>query len=530
MRRIRCAIYTRKSSEEGLEQDFNSLDAQREACEAYVASQKHEGWELLPECYDDGGISGGHLDRPSLQRLMRAVDDKRVDQIVVYKIDRLTRSLADFAKLVERLDQADASFVSVTQSFNTATSMGRLTLNVLLSFAQFEREVTAERIRDKIAASKRKGLWMGGTVPLGYEADGRTLKIEPDEAKIIRALYELYLEHGLIRVVKDRAEDLGLRSRERVRGAGRISGGTPFDRSHIHHILRNPIYAGRIRHREQVYDGQHPAIIDPLIWDTVQQMLKEGAATARGTKRRVTRSPLAGKLYDETGDRLTPSHSRKNGRRLRYYISHRLVKDRSRKHPDAWRLPADQLEGLLADLVRQHLKRPDIAMRLIPDLPAADVTARSAGLHAIRQTTECLHLIDRADMSQGEVSVRLCQKRLASVLKCDADLINTEELILMSPFRMRRRGVELKLHLGDAPPTVDVTLAQNIVKAQKWMSMIIGGKTFTEIAQAEGTSKRRVQDVVGLAMLAPDILDAIAAGEQSEGVTSDRVIKSGVPA
>ncbi|UXX83791.1 recombinase family protein [Roseovarius pelagicus] len=530
MRRIRCAIYTRKSSEEGLEQDFNSLDAQREACEAYVASQKHEGWELLPDRYDDGGISGGHLERPSLQRLMQAVDEKRVDQIVVYKIDRLTRSLADFAKLVERLDQADASFVSVTQSFNTSTSMGRLTLNVLLSFAQFEREVTAERIRDKIAASKRKGLWMGGNVPLGYEADGRTLKIDPDEAKTITALYDLYLEHGLIRIVKDRAEDLGLRSRRRMRGAGRVSGGKPFDRGHIHHILSNPIYAGRIRHKGQVYEGQQPAIIEPSSWDQVQQMLKDGAAKARGTKRKATRSLLAGKLFDETGDRLTPSHSQKNGKRLRYYISNRLVKDRSRKHPDAWRLPAEQLEGLIADLVRQHLQRPDSVTRFIQDLAASDVTAKSANLHAIRQTTQCLHLIERADLSPGEVSVRLCQTELASVLKCDADRINTEELILTSPFRMRRRGVELKLHLGDAPPEVDLTLVQNIVKAQRWMAMIIAGKTFSEIAQAEGTSKRRVQDIVDLAMLAPDILDAIAVGEQPEVLTSNYLIKSGLPA
>ena len=530
MRRLRCAIYTRKSSEEGLDQDFNSLDAQREACEAYIASQKHEGWELLPDRYDDGGISGGHLDRPSLQRLMQAVDEKRVDQIVVYKIDRLTRSLADFAKLVERLDQAEASFVSVTQSFNTATSMGRLTLNVLLSFAQFEREVTAERIRDKIAASKRKGLWMGGNVPLGYEADGRTLKIEPDEAKTIRALYDLYLEHGLIPVVKDRAEDLGLRSRERVRGAERVSGGKPFDRGHIHHILSNPIYAGRIRHKGQVYEGQHPAIIDPVVWDQVQQMLKDGAAKSRGTTRKATQSLLAGKLFDETGDRLTPSHSQKNGKRLRYYISHRLVKDRSRKHPDAWRLPAEQLEGLIADLVREHLKRPDIATRLVRDLAASEVTGKSNRLHAIRRTRQCLHLIERADLSPGEVSVRLCQTKLASVLECDANRMDAEKLTLTSPFRMRRRGVELKLHLGDAPPEVDLTVVQNIVKAQSWMAMIIAGKTFTEIAHAEGVSKRRVQDIVDLAMLAPDILDAIAAGEQSDDVTSDRLIKSGVPA
>jgi len=530
MRRIRCAIYTRKSSEEGLEQDFNSLDAQREACEAYIASQKHEGWELLSDRYDDGGISGGHLERPALNRLMQAVDEKRVDQIVVYKIDRLTRSLADFAKLVERLDQAEASFVSVTQSFNTATSMGRLTLNVLLSFAQFEREVTAERIRDKIAASKRKGLWMGGNVPLGYQADGRTLKIDDEEAVTIRNLYDLYLQHGLIRLVKERAEDLGLRSRRRVRGAGRFSGGKPLDRGHIHHLLSNPIYAGRIRHKGQVFEGQHPAIINPAIWEKVQEMLKGASSKSRGTKRKAMPSLLAGKLFDETGDRLTPSHSQKNGKRLRYYISHRLVKDRSRNHPDAWRLPAEQLEGLIAYLVRENLRRPDAAMRFIRDLSASEVSSKSAMLHAIKQTKHGLDLVERADLKPGKLTVRLSEGELAQLLDCDADRIEAEELFLTTPFRTRRRGVELKLHLGDAPPEVDRTLVQNIVKAQRWLALIIAGKTFAEIAQAEGTSKRRVQDVVDLAMLAPDVLDAIAAGEQTDTLTSDYLIKSGIQA
>ena len=529
MRRIRCAIYTRKSSEEGLDQDFNSLDAQREACEAYIASQKHEGWELLPEHYDDGGISGGHLERPSLQRLMQVVDEKRVDQIVVYKIDRLTRSLADFAKLVDRLDAAEASFVSVTQSFNTATSMGRLTLNVLLSFAQFEREVTAERIRDKIAASKRKGLWMGGNVPLGYQADGRTLKIDDVEAKTIKTLFDLYMEHGIVRKVKERAEKLGLRSRRRVRGAGRVSGGQPFDRGHIHHILTNPIYAGRIRHKGQVYEGQHPAIIEPAVWEQVQQMLIEGAAKARGMIGKATRSLLVGKLYDETGDRLTPSHSKKNGKRLSYYISHRLVKDRSRKHPDAWRLPAEQLEELIADLVRERLKSHDVVGRLIDDLSASETTTKLAKLEAVNQTKQCLTLIERADICPGKLTVHLQKDEVASLLACKPDRIDPTALIFETSFRMRRRGVELKLHLGDAPREVDRTLVQNIVKAQRWMAMIIDGKTFAEIAQAEGTSKRRVQDVVDLAMLAPDILDVIAAGEQPDGLTSDYLIKSGVP-
>ncbi len=530
MRRIRCAIYTRKSTEDGLEQDFNSLDAQREACEAYIASQKHEGWELLPDRYDDGGISGGHLERPSLQRLMQAVDEKRVDQIVVYKIDRLTRSLADFARLVDRLDQAEASFVSVTQSFNTATSMGRLTLNVLLSFAQFEREVTAERIRDKIAASKRKGMWMGGNVPLGYRADGRTLKINEDEVFIVQTLYDLYLKHRRIREVKEEAEALGLRSRRRIRGAGRVSGGKPFDRGHIHQILSNPIYAGRIRHKGQVFEGQHPAIIDPKIWDRVQHLLAGSAVKARGKIRKTRRSPLAGKLFDETGDRLTPSHSKRKGRRLRYYISHRLVKDRSQKHPDAWRLPAEQLEGLIADLVRSHLGRHDIAAILMKDLTAAEMSAIYARLQFIHATTSSLSLIERVDLRPGELSVLLSQGDLAHIIDRAPDQINADALILKAPFQMRRRGVELKLHLGEASQDVDRTLVANIVKARRWLAMIMDGKTFAEIAEVEGTSKRRIQAVTDLALLAPDILEAIANGEQPMGLTTDYLIKSGFPA
>ncbi|MGX9350981.1 recombinase family protein [Shimia sp. W99] len=526
MRRVRCAIYTRKSSEDGLEQDFNSLDAQREACEAYIASQKHEGWELLPDHYDDGGISGGHLDRPALQRLMQAVDEKRVDQIVVYKIDRLTRSLADFAKLVDRLDAAETAFVSVTQSFNTATSMGRLTLNMLLSFAQFEREVTAERIRDKIAASKRKGMWMGGSVPLGYQPDGRTLKIDETEAETIRAVYDLYLKLGTLRDVKEQAEDLDLRSRRRERVGGRTSGGTHFDRGHLQHILSNPVYAGRIRHKKQVYEGQHPAIIDPVVWGKVQIMLQSGAAVARGSRQKATRSPLAGKLFDETGDRLTPSHSRKNGKRLRYYISRRLVKDRSRKHPDAWRLPADQVEGLLAELVGRHLTRPDAAVAMTESLTAAEVSDASKRLQERDTVTERLALIERVDLQPGSLTVRLDKSMLADRLGSKPEQIKPAELTIEAPFQMRRRGVELKLHLGEAPAEIDRTLVQNIMKGRSWLALVIAGKSFSEIADSEGVSTRRVQDVTSLALLAPDVLDRIADGEQPDGLTTDYLIKT----
>ena len=271
-RKMRCAVYTRKSSEEGLDQEFNSLDAQREACEAYVRSQKHEGWSVLPARYDDGGYSGGTMQRPALERLLADIRAKKMDVVVVYKIDRLTRSLFDFAKIVEIFDARGVSFVSVTQQFNTTTSMGRLTLNVLLSFAQFEREVTGERIRDKIAASKKKGMWMGGNVPLGYEVKERKLHVVESEARIIRRLYELYLELGNVRRVKEEADRIGLKTRSTA-----MSAGLPFSRGHIYKILSNPLYAGRVAHHGQVYDGQHACVIQlievqsfPIEWRSLR--------------------------------------------------------------------------------------------------------------------------------------------------------------------------------------------------------------------------------------------------------------------
>lgn len=371
---------------------------------------------------------------------------------------------------------------------------------------------------------------MGGNVPLGYQADGRTLKIDEKEAEIIRALYDLYLEHQSILNVKERAEALGLRSRRRERPGGRVTGGTFFDRGHIHHLLSNPIYAGCIRHKGQVYEGQHPAIIDPALWERVQQLLTDGAVRERGVKQKAKRSLLAGKLFDEIGDRLTPSHSRKNGKRLRYYISGRLVTDRSQKHPDAWRLPAEQLESLLAEVVRQHLSRPNAVTSMVRDMSAVEFASATERLRECQSVRRCLGLIVRADLRHGSLKVQLDLQALARMMECRADQVDAEELKIEAPFRMRRRGVELKLHLGDAPPEIDQTLVCNIIKARHWLAMIIDGRTFSEIAEAEGTSKRRVQDVVDLAMLAPDVLDAIAAGEQPAGLTTDYLIKSGFPA
>ena len=317
--RIRCAIYTRKSSDEGLDQDFNSLDAQHDACASYIASQRNEGWVAGKTRYDDGGISGGSLVRPGLQQLLTDIDAGRVQMVVVYKIDRLTRSLADFAKLVERFDAAGCSFVSVTQAFNTASSIGRLTLNVLLSFAQFEREVTAERIRDKIAASKKKGLWMGGLVPLGYDPppDPKTrgLVVNAQEAETVRAIFQLYDELECLNAVMRRANQIGLRSKLHCFKSGRLQGGNHLSRGQIYALLRNPIYIGKIRHKENIWDGQHKAIIDTEQWKRIQNKLQAASARPRSKSgsenSRVMNgtAALTGKLRDENGDRLTPTHT-----------------------------------------------------------------------------------------------------------------------------------------------------------------------------------------------------------------------------
>ena len=345
--RRRCAIYTRKSSEEGLEQEFNSLQAQSEACEAYIRSQRHEGWALARTRYDDGGFSGGNMERPALQRLLADIQGGRIDIIVVYKVDRLTRSLADFARLVEIFDAQGVSFVSVTQQFNTTSSMGRLTLNVLLSFAQFEREVTGERIRDKIAASKKKGMWMGGNAPLGYHASERTLVINSAEAETVRCIFALYRELGCVRRVKAEADRLELRTKHSTTASGTERGGRSFSRGHIYHILSNPIYIGEIAHKGQLYSGQHPALIDAETWTAVRDQLVTNATNHRRKADAAEPSLLAGLLTDARGERFTPSHAVKKGGRYRYYVSSALITEAGTDRAQGWRLPAQEIEDVV---------------------------------------------------------------------------------------------------------------------------------------------------------------------------------------
>jgi len=317
---IRCAIYTRKSSEEGLEQDFNSLDAQRESCEAFILSQKHEGWTALPEMYDDGGISGGTLERPALKRILADIEAHRIDTLVVYKVDRLTRSLGDFAKIVEIFDKRNVSFVSVTQQFNTTTSMGRLTLNMLLSFAQFEREVTGERIRDKIAASKKKGMWMGGNVPLGYLVKDRKLLIDEAEANTVRHIYRRYAALGSVWALKEELDCDGIVSKARVDRYGRATGGNSIARGALYTMLQNRIYRGRIVHKDKHYPGEHEAIVDEALWDEVQRQLGANRVDRASGTDAAEPSLLAGLIYDDSGQRMTPSHANKKGTRYRYYV------------------------------------------------------------------------------------------------------------------------------------------------------------------------------------------------------------------
>ena len=413
----------------------------------------------------------------------------------------------------------------MTQSFNTATSMGRLTLNMLLSFAQFEREVTAERIRDKIAASKRRGLWMGGSVPLGYDADGRTLKIKATEAATIRTLYDLYEKHGTVRGVYVEADDLQLRSRTRTSTEGKQTGGNAFSRGHIHHLLTNPIYAGRVRHKAEVHDGQHDAIIEPERWDRIQLTLQDGAAKGRARKTSKQRSLLCGKIFDETGDRLTPSHSKtKAGMRLRYYVSHRLIKNSGEVNKDGWRLPAEELEQKAAHVLRQQINRTSFIGQIAPNASANAIATTKAKVQVLcegKDIKPTLDLIERLELGFDQLSITIDAEKLAALVGQNLNDLPQDHFTITAPFQLRKRGVETKLIFADAPQDLDEVLIKNIAKAHQWYQQIKAGKTLSEIAAASDTSNQRVQQMIELAFLAPNLVKDVLAGQQPSGFTSN---------
>jgi DNA invertase Pin-like site-specific DNA recombinase len=503
----RCAIYTRKSSDEGLEQNFNSLDAQREACEAYVLSQAGEGWSALPTHYDDGGFSGGSMERPGLKRLLADISRGLVDVVVVYKIDRLTRSLADFARIVEQLDARDASFVSVTQAFNTTTSMGRLTLNVLLSFAQFEREVTGERISDKIAASKAKGLWMGGLPPFGYDVPTngtRVLQVNEAEAATVRHIFDRYLALRSVHRLVEELKREGIRSKERVNRKGETTGAQPFGRGALFHLLKNRVYVGEIVHKGESYPGQHEGIVDPEVFERVQALL------ARQLKKRKTRtkatSPLAGKLFDVHGNRLTPTHTKnRHGRTYRYYVASRLQQGTA---------------------TGSHLKR----------FPAARVDALIAGALARISTTSepAFDLIVRTSLSENSIELVLPSRLLTNIRSKLAagehvctDEDNADLIRWTIPAVLRPRGGRANMQpIGANVPNRDPVLINALRRAHRLLQRDSAGLPIIKSLPPSRYDFR----VMRLALLSPRIQREILAGRQPLILCLEDLMREDLPA
>jgi site-specific DNA recombinase len=539
---VRCAIYTRKSSEEGLEQEFNSLQAQREACEAFITSQRHEGWVCPPKAYDDGGFSGATMDRPALQRLLADIAARRVDIVVVYKIDRLTRSLTDFAKIVEILDARGASFVSVTQQFNTTTSMGRLTLNILLSFAQFEREVIGERIRDKIAASKKKGMWMGGVPPLGYRVCDRKLVIIDSEAEIVRSIFRRYAELGSVRLLKEELEARGIRSKSWTSASGPLKGGKPFSRGALYLILQNRLYRGEIVHRGQFHLGEHPPIIDQPLWDAVQAQLAGNTAERNSATRTRQPSLLAGMLFDGDGNRMTPTHAIKKGTRYRYYVSRPLITKDQTEPTAGLRIPAGEIEQLVTSRVRRWLVDPGSIYQAIPlsdpsvqrrlIARAAEIDKTWPELPEIRQRAFLTALIERIDIGDNQIDIHIRPTRFAALLNLavESSAADDDTQILSVPVKLRRSGREIKMRIDGTDPFAtakpDARLIKLLIKARRFNAALVrsDGVPFAALAEREGVSPSYFTRLVRLSYLAPDIIQAILDGRQPRNLTPDKLL------
>jgi site-specific DNA recombinase len=532
-RQIRCAIYTRKSTEEGLEQDFNSLDAQREACEAYITSQKAEGWIALDMRYDDGGYSGGTLERPALRRLRQDIEDAAVDVVVVYKIDRLSRSLMDFTKLVEVFDRKSVTFVSVTQSFNTTTSMGRLTLNVLLSFAQFEREVTGERIRDKFAASKKKGIWMGGNPPLGYDVSERKLVVNAAEAATVRLIFRRYLDLGCVRLLCDDLATRAVVSKYRSFESGETRGGKIMGRSALYLILNNRTYLGETTHKGASYRGEHEAIVPRELFDAVQKQLAELAPRLSGRARQPQDAPYAGLLFDEAGTAMLPTYSvKRGGIRYRYYASRPTLKG-ERSKAAIHRIPAPLFEAfmerILARLALKGVGQPEQAS---PVLHGIEIQPDSIILRLHRTVALALWRAAEPDGVKGRDREVIEHRR---GLLADGEMLSEdgELLILSLPVRARFRGgrTEFSAHSSPATGRPDMALLKAIARAHRWRQMLLDGEvtSIDALAQRANLDRGHVGRTLNLAFLSPAITQAIVRGEQPPGLRLTDLLNADIP-
>src|SRR6056297_636742 len=537
MIRQRCAIYTRKSTEEGLEQSFNSRDAQREACSAYVTSQRHEGWSELPDRYDDGGYSGGSMDRPGLGRLLADIAAGRIDVVVVYKVDRLTRALSDFAKMVEIFDASGVSFVSVTQAFNTISSMGRLTLNVLLSFAQFEREVTAERIRDKVAASKRKGMWMGGAVPFGYRAENKALVVESAEAESVRTIYSEYLRLGSVRALRGRLDELGIVSRRRVDRHGKVTGGAAFSRGALYHLLRNPLYVGKVRQGGEVFDGLHAAIVDPETWSETQSRLDAQGGGRIAGQRGPARRCLDGILHDRHGRPMRTTYSQRavmqggtpRTKRYWYYVSNADEQDPQ----PVTRLPARAIEQAVAEAVAGKLADPAWLIDRLREVPAtatAQLSRQQITEIATKFTSEAeeeralsLHdIVRHIELDQASLRITCDLARFIDGADASTDAPATFDAPYSAHQNGRARPIVIRP--GDTPRR-DPDLITLVADARRWMAELLAGEATTaaEITTRKGLRKGAVSRILPLAWLAPDIATAILEGRQPRALTAKRL-------
>jgi site-specific DNA recombinase len=517
---LRCAVYTRKSSEHGLEQDFNSLDAQREAAEAYIKSQAHEGWRLVKGRYDDGGLSGGTLERPALQSLLDDIRIRKIDVVVVYKVDRLTRSLADFAKLVELFEAHGVSFVAVTQQFNTTTSMGRLTLNVLLSFAQFERELAGERIRDKFAASRRKGMWMGGTIPLGYDVNDRKLIIDADEADRVRLIFQRYLTLGCISKLREDLEQRGVRSKQRVLTSGQVLGGCSFGRGALYHLLQNRIYRGEVVHKGVPYPGQHERIVDDELWNAVQAKLEAN----RGTRRRSrveTGALLGGLVFDDRGNLMSPTYSIRRGNRYRYYISRALVRGCKEDAGSHGRIGAEDVERLVVEVLSWQLSRPE----LMNDV--------ASGIWSTETRTLVRDAVERVVLGHSEVQII---RKVAATSPSsdepgeDGDTPKVHTVRVPAPRLRARKEIIVPGGSKSAPRRLSHDLILAIARAKTWMQDLRSGKyaDTIEIARRFKLNDAHVRRLLRVGYLAPDIVEAIVEGRQPRSLTVKRLLQ-GIP-
>ncbi|WP_373086775.1 recombinase family protein [Sneathiella sp.] len=516
-RKARCAIYTRKSTEDGLEQDFNSLDAQREACAAYILSQTHEGWEGTSELYDDGGFSGGSMERPGLKQLLQDVIASKVDVIVVYKVDRLTRSLADFAKIVDILDEHDASFVSVTQSFNTTTSMGRLTLNVLLSFAQFEREVTGERIRDKIAASKKKGMWMGGPVPLGYELGDRKLIVNAREAETVCHLFRRYTELQSVPQLVEELAAQGYRTKIRPYKDGRQIGGVVFRTGALSQLLKNPIYTGKVRHKDKIYDGEHEAIIDQPLFDEVQSIFAINRnENALGKKSR-NPSLLAGLITDPDGRPMTPTHASTGSKRFRYYVTRLQPGDDKNQ---TWRLPSGEIERLVLDA---------LANAIADTVPASDeatIIQDQMAMHRdmAGQLQNSANHEKRKILLDHRVQVQIREEQ---VIISFQTVDGAERSEVSIDTKLAKQGSELKFTIpptnANIKPAPNATLQKLVAQAFAAQDLLMTGKPNPALSDY---SRRYLGQLVRISWLAPDIIGAIMDGTQPVDLTGRKLTRA----